>query len=216
MSTAAVPSRRRAAARIFILAASTLIVLITCSAFFAGRFLVAEDDLGRSDAIFVLAGARVERWLEGADLYREGWAPRIVLSRGRVERAEHHLQAMGIRFPTDAELVRDALLQLKVPSTAVMILPDDQDNTAHEAQSLRKVVDQHGWTRVVVVTSKYHTRRTKFAFSRAFRGTPVRIIVRGSRYDRVNPARWWRSRQDIREVISELPKLLAYAFGLAA
>lgn len=176
---------------------------------------MTEDRLARSDAIFVLAGARVERWLEGVELYREGWAPRIVVSRGRVEPAEHQLRAMGIRFPTDAELVRDALLQLNVPSTAVMILPDDQDNTAHEAQSFRRVAEQHGWTQAVVVTSKYHTRRTKFAFRRAFKGTPVRIIVRGSRYDRANPPRWWRSRSDIRYVISELPKLLAYVFGLA-
>ncbi len=215
MSTAAVPRRRRAAARIAILTAATIFILAACSCPFAGRFLVTEDRLARSDAIFVLAGARVERWLEGVDLYREGWAPRIVMSRGNVEPAEHQLRAMGIRFPTNADLVRDALVQLNVPSTAVMILPDDQDSTAQEAESFRRMAEQHGWTRAVVVTSKYHTRRTKFAFRRAFKGTPVRIIVRGSRYDRANPPRWWRSRFDIRNVTSELPKLLAYVFGLA-
>jgi uncharacterized SAM-binding protein YcdF (DUF218 family) len=67
---------------------------------------------------------------------------------------------------------------------------------------------------VIVVTSSYHTRRTKFAFRRAFAGTSVTILVRGSRYSQANPARWWTRRSDIRFVMSELPKFLAYVAGL--
>ena len=30
----------------------------------------------------VLGGARVERWLEAVDLFKEGWAPAMVISPG--------------------------------------------------------------------------------------------------------------------------------------
>jgi len=42
------------------------------------------------------------------------------------------------------------------------------------------------------------------------------IDVRGTRYDVVNPDRWWTSRSDWRWVLNEGAKLLAYELGLGA
>ena len=181
---------------------------------YAGRFLAAEDPLERADVIVVLAGSRAERWLEAVDLYREGWAPRIVLSPGRVEEGEIELRRRGVRFPTDAELVRNAIAQLGVPVDAVMIIPGSLDNTAQEAAATRRMALDAGWRRVLVVTSKYHSRRTRFAFRRAFRDTSVGTAVKATRYDRSTPERWWRNRADIRWVTSELQKLVLYRLGL--
>lgn len=187
---------------------------LLCFLPFAGRYLVVEGELERSDAIVVLAGARVERWLEAAELYRAGWAPRIVLSPGRPESAELELREMRIRFPAEAELIRDALLQMNVPANAVTILPGSLDNTAQEAAATHRALASGGWRRIIVVTSKYHTRRVSFAFAREFRGTPVQVVVRASRYDYVWPERWWAHRSDFRYVTSELQKLLVYRLGL--
>lgn len=180
----------------------------------AGRYLVVDDPLTKSDAIVVLAGTHAERWLEAVDLYRDGWAPRIVLSKGVVEEAEELLRQRGVSFPNNAELARNAMVQMKVPDSAVIILPDGLDNTAQEAQAVhRRVVDDR-WRQIIVVTSKYHTRRTRFAFERELRGTGVAVIVRGTKYDSFNPERWWTRRPDFQSVTSELQKLLAYRLGL--
>jgi hypothetical protein len=64
------------------------------------------------------------------------------------------------------------------------------------------------------VTSKYHTRRSAFAFRRGLEGTGVQVVMRASRYDLSDPARWWRHRSDLRFVLSEWQKLLAYYLGL--
>ncbi len=181
---------------------------------FAGRYLVLEQPLDHADAIVVLAGARVERWLEAVDLYRAGWAPRIVLSRGQLEQAEVRLHAMGIRFPEDADLVRDAMMQMKIPGEAVTILPQWVDNTAQEAAAAHTLAVASGWHRIIVVTSKYHSRRTAYAFAREFRGTNVQVVVHISAYDPAVPGRWWSARQDFRQVTSELQKLVAYRLGL--
>jgi uncharacterized SAM-binding protein YcdF (DUF218 family) len=181
---------------------------------YAGRYLASEDPLERADVIVVLAGQRAERWLEAVDLRKEGWAPTIVLSPGRIEPAEEELRVRGITFPATFELIRGAIRQLGVPEDAVIVMPGSVDNTAHEAAAARRMAIEAGWRRLLVVTSKYHARRTGFAFRREFHGTPIAISVRTSRYDRSTPERWWRNRADIRWVSSELQKLLAYRLGL--
>jgi len=199
----------RAAAALAVASTLALIAFLP----FAGRYLVVEDPLERADAIFVLAGARVERWLEAAELYREGWAPRIILSPGRQEDAEIQLRARGIRFPAEAGLIRDALIQMQVPADAIVILPESVDNTAQEATAVRTLSAGTDWQRIIVVTSKYHGRRSAYAFRREFRGSPVRVLMRASRFDTASPERWWTRRSDFRFVTWELQKLVAYWLG---
>ena len=216
MSTAARARLRRALARVCAFAA--IIGFCSLLAFlpFAGRFLVSEDSVATSDAVFVLAGGTVDRWLEGVELYRERHARSIVLSPGRFDQAELDVRAKGIRWAGDGERARDAILQLGIPVDAVQIIPGNLDNTAQEAQAFRPFVEQQGWRRVIVVTSPYHTRRTRLAFRREFAGSPVEIVVRASRFSESDPARWWRHRADIRFVTSELQKVVLYALGLGS
>jgi uncharacterized SAM-binding protein YcdF (DUF218 family) len=214
MSIAARVRLRRAFVRACAAAALLAFAGLLCFLPFAGRFLVKQDPLAPADAIFVLAGGRVDRWMEGLELYRDHHAPIIVLSPGRLDRAEIDLRSKGIRWPTEAELARDAILQLGIAPEVVRIIPGNLDNTAQEAEALHRFVSETGWRRVIVVTSHYHTRRARFAFHREFRGSPVNVIVRASRFDESDPTRWWRHRADIRFVVSELPKVVLYGLGL--
>lgn len=179
-----------------------------------GRALQHEDPLRRADAIFVLAGTRAERPLEAVDLYREGYAPWIVLSPGRPEPSEIRLARQGIRFPSESALIRDVMVQLGVPASAIIVEGSTLDNTAQEATLLRTLSRDRGWRTVIIVTSKYHTRRAGFAFHRALKGTGVEPVIRATRYDMSDPAHWWRSRGDIRFAGSEWQKLVLYWMGL--
>jgi uncharacterized SAM-binding protein YcdF (DUF218 family) len=181
---------------------------------FAGRFLVADDPLEKADLILVFAGARVERWLEAAELYKEGWAPRIVLSPGPVEPIEQQLAARGVVYPREGDLARQALIDYGIPADAVTVLPGGVDNTAHEAAVVARTLSGTGRARLIIVTSPYHTRRAGVAFRRALAGAHVAVIVRATRFSKSDPSRWWRRREDVRYVLNELPKLLAYALGV--
>jgi uncharacterized SAM-binding protein YcdF (DUF218 family) len=213
MSSDRLRRTRRVLLRAAAVVAALTVVAALCFLPFAGRYLLREDPLDPSDAILVLAGARVERWLEAVELFREGWAPRIVLSRGGYESADSLLREMGLHYPDEAELARDLMIQMHVPSAAIILLPGSRDNTAQEAEGLHEMATSD-WRHIIVVTSNYHTRRAGFAFRREFRHTPVQVIVRGSRYDSATPARWWRARKDIRFVTLELQKLVLYWCGL--
>jgi uncharacterized SAM-binding protein YcdF (DUF218 family) len=137
-----------------------------------------------------------------------------VLSGSREEPAEAELRSRGVHLPSDTELFRAAMIQLEVPSDAVIALPGALDNTAQEASAIRPLIERERWKALIVVTSVYHSRRTQVAFRREFRDSPVRIIVRATRYDPATPRRWWTRRDDIRWVVSELQKLLAYRLGV--
>jgi uncharacterized SAM-binding protein YcdF (DUF218 family) len=206
---------RRIVARTILVCTVLLVLGVAAACPYAGHFLIIDEPLEPADAILVLAGARTVRWLEGVELYREGLAPNIVISPGIVEQAEIELRRRGIDFPLEADLIKHAMVQLGVPPAALttLTLSWRLDNTADEAAAMEQLALHHGWSRIIVVTSKYHTRRTRFAFRRELSDTSIRIQVRGSRFDGAKPDGWWKSRSDLRYVISELQKLLAYRVG---
>jgi uncharacterized SAM-binding protein YcdF (DUF218 family) len=200
------------------LAAAGVALLVASAAIYAflsvGVFLAREDPLVRADAIFVFAGTLVERPLEAADLHASGYALRIVITKATAEQATSFIEERGIRVPTTFDLTRDILRQLDVADDALIAPERIHDNTAEEADTLRALAMEHGWRRVIVVSSKYHLRRVALACRRALRGTGVELVVRGSRYDPSEPQRWWSRRSDIRWVASELPKVMAYGLGI--
>lgn len=199
--------------------ASVFVVLAALGAYafiHLGTFLAREDPLGKGDAIFVLAGTELNRPLEGADLFLEGYAPRLVMSREELEPAFAVIEHRGRRLPSEVERARDAAIALGVPADAI-VLPDRlHGSTAAEAITLRELAQANRWRTVIVVSSKYHLRRARFAMQRELSGTGVQVLMRGSRYDDARPERWWTQRADIRDMLSELPKFAAYALGLGA
>lgn len=196
------------------------LLLLAAAAVYAfinlGSWLAPEDPLTKADAIFVLAGTVAERPLEAVDLYRNGYAPSILLTRELPEPATRVAATRGADLPERYELNLQMLLQLGVPRSAI-VLPDRvHDNTASEAQTLRDEAREHGWKKVIVVSSKYHLRRVALVCRRQLRGTQVKIVLHATRYDPSTPERWWTRRSDIRWIVSELPKLLAYSIGAGA
>jgi uncharacterized SAM-binding protein YcdF (DUF218 family) len=216
------PSRNRAGGPLRL--RLILVALVLAAAAFAayvfvqlGPFLTKEDPLAKADAIFVLAGTRMVRPLEAADLYFEGYAPRVVMTRDlQEEPALINMARRGYPFAADAERARDVLVALGILRDAILIPDRIHDSTAAEAITLRELAAEHRWRHVIVVTSRYHLRRAAFALRRELRGTDVTVTMRASRYDPTAAERWWTRRAEIRWVVSEVPKFIAYALGLGA
>jgi uncharacterized SAM-binding protein YcdF (DUF218 family) len=179
-----------------------------------GTFMAPEDPLQNADVIFVLAGTVAERPLEAADLYKAGYAPKILVTRDLPEKAMLIAAERGAPVPMTSELNRRMLLALGVPEAALIVPDRVHDNTAQEAQTFHRLALQYGWRKVIVVSSKYHLRRVSLALHRELGDTPVQIILHGTKYDDAAPDRWWTRRYDIRWLLSELPKYAAYLGGL--
>ena len=81
----------------------------------------------------------MSRPLEGADLYLEGYAPRIVLSRDQPAVGMPALAERGILFVGNAARAHGVFLQGGVPDEAIIIPERIHANTAAEAVTLREM-----------------------------------------------------------------------------
>jgi uncharacterized SAM-binding protein YcdF (DUF218 family) len=179
-----------------------------------GPFLVVEDPLQKSDAIIVLGGTMYERQLEAVDLYKAGLAPRIFLFREVADFGERELIARGIPILRPVDVQIDAMTKIGVPREVIGIL-DEANSTADEAFHVHRLVTGQHLSRVIIITSKQHTRRARLVMNRHLAATGVSVIVRPSRYDRSDVDAWWRNRSTLRFTLFESQRLIAYWIGLA-
>ena len=180
----------------------------------AGAWLVVQDPLDKADAVYVLGGTMYERPLEAVELYREGWAPRIMLVQQMADLGEAELVRRGIPYPREVDVQVEVLGRLGIPRDAIVIV-NRADSTADEADHLHAVVTRDRLSRVIVVTSKQHTRRARMVMRRRLDGTGTQVIMRHSRYDQSDVDRWWTRRGTLRFTLFEYQRLFGYWTGLA-
>ena len=151
---------------------------------FAGGFWIAGESPKASDAIVILSddNYRGDRAARAAELFHAGWAPRVVAS-GRFLRP----------YASIAQLEERDLESRGVPAAAIVRFEHRAENTREEAGAVSQLASARGWNRILVVTSAYHTRRSKYIFERSLPAGTVLCVVAApdSEYD---PNNWWRSR----------------------
>jgi len=176
-------------------------------------WLRVEDQLERADAIVVLAGGTP--WREGtaASLWREGWAPRIIISRP-FERPElDEMLRLGIRQLDLQGEARQALEKYGVAPDRIVAISETSQTTEPELKLVYEAVSGLGYRRLIFVTSPEHTRRVRLIWSRQAPRGPEGIVV---------PARgdfpfgdWWRRRRAAESVLHEYLGLLAITLGIS-
>src|SRR2546426_1066615 len=155
-----------------------------------GAALVVTDALQPSDAIFVLDGGTPVRELEAASLYRLGYAPRVVVARGR-DAISVARQVSG--EPSRQERAVRVLRHVGVPEAAVVTLSQEVDNTVQELAADFAFATKQGLRRVILVTSANHTRRVRVIWnSRYERRIPA--LVYPTSWEAYDARRWWASR----------------------
>ena len=174
-----------------------------------GRFLVTEDPAEHADAIVVLAGSYPDRVLEGVELYRQGLAPRIILCREPETAGFRRVSELGVDIPRPSDINRMVAEKLGVPPNAIEVLANAGDSTYSEALAVLDVAIRRGYRSILLVTSKYHTRRAAEIY-RLLAGDRVKIIVRPARDDDFQSEGWWRDRISTRRVIIEYLKLINF------
>jgi uncharacterized SAM-binding protein YcdF (DUF218 family) len=160
---------------------------------FAGDFWVVDETPQVSDVIVILSDDNYDaaRATRAAQLFKSGMAPRILAS-GRLLRP----------YAGIAELMEHDLKAQGVPANAIVPLAHRATNTREEAGADTQEIALHGWKRVLLVTSNYHTRRADYIFARTLpKGTELRVIsAPDAEYD---PSSWWKNRTGIKRFLYE-------------
>ena len=178
-----------------------------------GAWLVVADPLQKADAIVVLGGTMYERPMEAVELYKEGWAPRIYLVRQIADWGEALLVERNFQYTREVDLQIEVMGRLGVPREVIGILAQ-ANSTAQEADHVLALVTREKFSRVIVVTSKQHTRRARLVMNRKVNPAGVAVIVRASRFDRSDVDHWWTNRSTLRFTLFEIQRLLGYWLGV--
>jgi len=170
-----------------------------------GQWLVIQDSLVHADAIVVLSGRLPERALEAARLYHAGYAEQVWVSQP--DSPAEELKTMKIFFLGEDFYNEKVLLAKGVPADAIRILERPIANTEEEVREIREILHRNDSHKVILVTSKVHTRRVRAIWNK-LAGSDPRAIVRFANDDPYDGAHWWRHTRDALDIVRETLGLL--------
>ena len=197
--------------RMWLSVTGALVFLVLVCFLNVGRWLVREDAPQKASAIAVLSGRMPDRALEAARLYKQGYAPQVWLSYSVEPGAT--LQRYGVPYAGEETYNRLILQHEGVPESAIRILDPPIVNTADEMRTFGKALRNFPERRIILVTSKVHTRRTA-ALWRLLSSKEGTAIVRAVSHDEFEPNRWWKNTGDALDVVREVLGLLNTWAGL--
>lgn len=164
-----------------------LIVNPLTLAWFADRYVVS-DSLEPSDAVLCLRGNPEEERVpmeEAARLVQKGFAPLLLVS---VDSRPFYGQPIR-------KLVEASLEQGGFPPEKLRFCENNADFTAEEARALLSCLEQLRAQQAIVVTSEYHTRRSRFLFRRIFSQSGIVLRVHPAYGSAYWDPHWWRQRR---------------------
>lgn len=175
--------------------------------------LIVEKPLARADAIFVLGGsaAYIERNQKAAALYKQGVAPKILLTNDGIKGGWDKKEQ---RNPYYVERARRELIGQGVPENAIEILPGTVGGTEDEAKLFAETAREKDLKSVLLVTSAYHTRRTLWTFEKTAlkNDLPVEIGIESPPTGQQTPPPfyWWATPTGWHVVAAEYVKIVYY------
>jgi uncharacterized SAM-binding protein YcdF (DUF218 family) len=184
----------------------TCAVLLWWGASGIGEWLMVADELEPAKAVVVLSGQVPFRAMEAASIYQAGLAPEVWLTREVVGPEEQALARLGVPVVRGDAYNRAVLERLGVKPEAIRVLAAGVWNTVDEMRLIAAELGRGGGDRVIIVTSKAHSRRVRATWS-AIVGASPRAIIRYAREEPYDARGWWRNTRDALDVSRE-------AFGL--
>ncbi|MCC7104037.1 MAG: YdcF family protein [Chloroflexi bacterium] len=166
-----------------------------------GDALLVHEPLQQSDAIVVLAGNSPYRSAHGFELYREGWAPIVMISDELIR--SHEMEADW------SELWRRGLVTVPAPASAVVLF-GPAASTHEEAVLSREVMLAHGWQRAILVTDPFHMRRATAAFRHEWQPAGLEVVPSPADESPDNVDHWWLSPDKALHVGLEYAKFVYY------
>src|SRR5262245_61139651 len=174
-----------------------------------GRFLVVSEEPKSSDAIVVLAGGEPSRAFKAVELYKAGLAPFVLLTSEPTPSIFERVKRDGIQLVPTYENYMRILEGYGVPRDRILRIEEPAVDTAAEMQRIADFTRKKEWHRLIVVTSNFHTRRSRLV-GRYVLFPEIEFVVVAAPDDSFKPETWWKSQGQTRTFAIEVEKLLTY------
>ncbi len=161
-----------------------------------GFYLSPQDNVDKADAIVVVSGGQTtSRAEKGIDLYKQGYAPKIIFSGASLDDG-----------PSNAFAMRDQALASGVPASNIYI-DEKSQNTYENAVNSKAILQSIAASKIILVTSPYHQRRANQTFESVL-GKDYQLIGVSAFDDRWSKSQWWRRGFPLFISVSETWKLI--------
>lgn len=154
----------------------------------------------KADVIVILGGDSGRRVRKGAELYRSGYAERVVLTG-----IDERYYRPGLLNWRQRRMVSEG-----VPLGAIRVDSRSQ-TTWDEAFNTMETMKKKGWKKALVVSDPPHMFRLRATWDKAFKGSELSYTLIATKPEWWRPALWWNNPVSARFVYSELKKNLFYA-----
>lgn len=189
--------------------------------------------------IYALAGTRGNiNFLRGkiataVHLYRKGWAPHILCSgkfsvkvtdtptlitlselqaavaQGRIQEKDVASAIKSWDTALGACYMREKVAQMGVPPEAILV-ENESLHTKENAEMVLALARKYHMSRVILVTSPFHQRRTYLTFAKVFQPHNVEILNYYADTGEWHPATWFLSIEHRKLVQSEEERIEKY------
>ena len=154
------------------------------------------------DAIVAVSGGNTAvRTAEAIRLYQAGWAEYLIFSGAAFDEAS----------PSNASVMKQQAIRAGVP--VAKIITEDMSRTTHQnAKETSSLLQRHGISRLIIVTSPYHQRRAGLEFKR-IAGDNALILNHPATNDPDWQWYWWLTPRGWWLAVGELIKVTATHAG---
>jgi hypothetical protein len=171
----------------------------------AANLWIVSDPVSRADAIVVLGGGLATRPFVAAEMWRRGFADKILISQTLEERAV----SIGA-MPSHSELNREILLKLGVPAGVIETFGTANKNTSDEAVALREWSERNAASVFIIPTEIFSARRVRWIFRHEFFGMAVSIEVPSIEPPDYTRRDWWKTEHGLVAFQNEVLKYIYY------
>ncbi len=171
----------------------------------SGRWLIHEDKFDKAGWGVVLAGESrdCERSDAAIAMFHAGKLDTLIISACRAFKTRYN-----------SEFMVDYYVQQGVPRDRIFEFRQDAYSTQEEARLLIRQFRLQNLDTVVIVTTSFHTARTRRIFRKLAGGYPV-VLVAAAEYNVYDPNAFWSNRESLKLWFNEWIKTLFTAIELA-
>jgi uncharacterized SAM-binding protein YcdF (DUF218 family) len=195
-----------------------LIALLVCGAVGGGLYVFRAGylpllahwlDVGQppihADYVLVLGGDENIRPFAAAALVKAGFVRRVLLTHVKELPGEED----GF-MPAYDQMNRSILVARGVSEACISVIGKSCDSTFDEAQALAKFLDASPRASVLVLTSDYHSRRSRWVFRHVLGAMAERLTFVSAPTDEFPSAHWWCNYLAFSTITSEYLKWAFY------
>ena len=171
-----------------------------------GRWLDVGEPFCRVDYVISLPGDENYRPFVAAAMVNTGFAQRALIVQNKPSPAE--LDGVA---PHASEIVRRVYKYCGVPESKLTVLHGASGTTADDIDVLARFLENHPTATAAIVTSDYHTRRSRWTLRRRLGRLANQLNFVSAPNGIFDSNHWWQTEGGFVIVLTEYMKLIAYA-----